>query len=230
MSDEQKSLIDVAGGEIIDVAADQGLLAETATGSGFLPYVQLFTLKSGAVADGKINGGHYGLVRDGTISDLGKDTNFVFLTVRARAFLKEDDGEITVVYDKNDAEYERISGLQAASVDGAMVGPEFLIWIPTEETFATFFCGSKTLRREARKFGLYLGGKGANLRSKLIDNGKYKWHGPVVNDCSVDLEPLPTQDEAAEQINKFKNPPKPQAKGDRIDADADGGPTDQVVR
>jgi hypothetical protein len=221
MSDEHKTLIPVEatnddGGALIDVAADQGLLAETASGSGFLPYVQLFTTKSDAVAEGKIGGGEYGLVRDGNITSLGKDFNIIFLTVRARAFQKEDSGEITVVYDKKDPEYERIASLQAASVQGCMTGPEFLVWIPGEETFATFFCGSKTLKREARKFGTFLGGKAANLRSKLIDNGKYKWHGPVVNSCSVALSPLPDPADVAEQLEKFKNPPKPK-QGERVD-------------
>lgn len=221
MTDEQKTLIPVDavetdGGALIDVQADAGLLAETASGSGFLPYLQLFTTKSDAVAEGKIGGGEYGIVRDGNITSVGKEFNLIFLTVRARAFQKDDGGEIIVVYDKNDPEYERIAGLQAAGVQGCMTGPEFLVWLPGEETFATFFCGSKTLRREARKFGTFLGGKAATLRSKLIDNGKYKWHGPVVTNCSVELSPLPDPADVAEQLEKFKNPPKPQ-KGERVD-------------
>lgn len=221
MSDEQKTLISVdAGGELINVAEDQGLLAETAAGSGFLPYLQLFTTKSDAVAEGKINGGEYGLVRDGNITSLGKEFNLIFLTVRARAFQKDDSGEITVIYDKNDPEYQRIAALQAEKVNGCMVGPEFLVWIPEEETFATFFCGSPTLKREARKLGTFLGGKAVNLRSKLIDNGKYKWHGPVVNSCSIELSPLPDVENVQEELTKFKNPPKPQ-KGERVDDEAE---------
>lgn len=221
-TDEPKTLIpvDESGDDsLINVGADQQLLAETASGSGFLPYIQLFTTKSDAVAEGKINGGEYGLVRDGNITNLGKEFNLIFLTVRARAFQKEDSGEITVVYDKDDAEYERIAGLQAAQVNGCMCGPEFLVWVPSEETFATFFCGSKTLKREARKFGTFLPGKAASLRSKLIDNGKFKWHGPVVTACSIELSPLPSNEDVAEQLQKFKNPPKPQ-KGERVSDEA----------
>lgn len=217
MSDEQKTLIPVPQDDaLINSEADSALLAETASGSGFLPYVQLYTTKSGAVAEGKINGGEYGLVRDGNITCLGKDMNIIFLTIRARAFQKEDSGEISVSYDKNDPEYIRIADLQTAGVDGCMAGPEFLVWIPAEGSFATFFCGSKTLKREARKFGAFLPGKAANLRSKLIDTGKYKWHGPVVTPCSVELSPLPDPEDVIEQIGKFKNPPKaPQ--GERVD-------------
>lgn len=217
MSDEKtKALIDVqsAGGDMI--AADAELLQDVASGGGFLPYVQLFTTKSDPVTDGKIAGGHYGIVRDQKIDDLGEEIDVIVLTVRPRAFEKAEDGEITVCYDKDDPEYARIAALQANKVIGRMVGPEFLIWLPAEACFATFFCGSPTLKREARKFGPFLGGRAMNLRTKICKNAKGKWHGPVVNACSATLEPLPTAEEAADQVEKFKNPPK-QDKGERVD-------------
>lgn len=207
------------GGILINAEEDKSLLADTASGSSFLPYLQLFTLKSGAVAEGKINGGEYGLVRDGNITSLGKDINVVVLTLRARAF-EMDDGEINVVYDKDDPEYQRIEQQQADGVEGCMVGPEFLFWVPAEKTFATFFCGSKTLKREARKFGAFVGCKAMNLRSKLIESGKWKWHGPVVNGCSLTLDPLPTSDQVAAEVQRFKNPPKSDAK-ERVETTGD---------
>jgi hypothetical protein len=225
MSDESKALIDVqtTSGEMI--AADSDLLKDLASGSGFLPYVQLFTAKSGAVTDGKIMPGHYGLVRDDDIIDLGSELDVVLLTVRARAFEKDEQGEIVVCYDKQDPEYARIAELQANKVTGRMVGPEFLMWIPQEACFATFFCGSATLKREARKLGGFLGGKACNLRTKIIENRKGKWHGPVVNSCTATPDPLPEADAANAEVERFKNPPK-QAKGERVDE----GDAEQVVR
>jgi hypothetical protein len=222
---EEKSLISVEslGGEMI--VADQNLLKDTSSGGGFLPYLQLFTTKSDAVAEGKINGGEYGLVRDGNIVSLGKNVDVVVLTVRARAFQKEDGGEIAVVYDREDPEYIRIQTLQADNVQGCMAGPEFLIWVPSEGTFATFFCGSKTLKREARKFSPFIGGKACNLRSKLIDNGKYKWHGPVIGNCSTNPSSLPDPADVEEKVLRFKNPPK-QKKGEKVEETA----TDNVER
>jgi hypothetical protein len=216
-----------AGGELsTQLADDMELLKEVSSGGEFLPYLQLFTTKSDAVTEGKIGGGHYGLVRDGNITDLGKELNVIVVTVRARAYEKADDGEITVVYDKTDPEYVRIQALQAEGVQGCMAGPEFLFWIPDEKTFATFFCGSKTLKREARKFNPFLGGKGVcNMRVHLIDNGKYKWHGPVVNTCSAAPSALPSAEDSDKEITKFKNPPKPK-KGERVAA----GDTQEVTR
>ena len=215
------------GGELsTQFADDAALLKEVSSGGEFLPYLQLFTTKSDAVAEGKIQGGHYGLVRDGNYTDLGKEINVIVVTVRARAYEKDDAGEVTVLYDQKDPEYIRIATLQAESVQGCMAGPEFLFWIPSENTFATFFCGSKTLKREARKFNPFLGGRGVcNLRVKLIDNGKYKWHGPVVNTCSEKPSCLPEPEASEKEINKFKNPPKPK-KGERVAA----GAAEEVAR
>jgi hypothetical protein len=178
------------------------------------------------VTEAKIGAGRYGIVRDGEITDLGPEIDIICLKVRARAFEKDEQGEITVSYDKTDAEYQRIAALQAAKVQGRMAGPEFLIWVPAEACFATFFCGSPTLKREARKFGPFLGGRACNLRTKIIKNAKGKWHGPVVNACSGTPDPLPTKEDADAQVEKFTNPPK-QEKGERVE---DGDGAESVVR
>lgn len=206
MSDNELIPLDALGGDLM-VAADAELLGDLSAGQGFLPYIQLFTLKSDAVATDKIKGGHYGLVRDGNITDLGKEIGIYFLAVRARAFFK-DGNNVTVVYDQADPEFVRIKGLQANKVQGAMTGPEVLCWLPAEAAFATFFCGSPTLKKEARSWGKYLGKEPVILKSKLIDNGKHKWHGPVTIPHSGTMAPTPTADDLAEELKKFKNPPK----------------------
>jgi hypothetical protein len=218
-----------AGGELI--AQDVDLLKETSKSAAFLPYFQLFTLKSSAVAEDKIQGGHYGLVRDGNITGLGKEVSIVVATVRARAYEKADDGEVFVCFDKNDPEYIRIKELQANKVLNRMVGPEFLIWIPVEKTFASFFCGSATLKRESGKLGPFLSGetlqkRAATMRSKLITKGEWKWHGPVITACSSPISVLPTQEEWDKELHKFKNPPKT-VKGEKVAA---GDGTDAVTR
>lgn len=190
------------------IVADQNLLTELTTAGAFLPYLQLYTTKSDAVTEGKIVGGHYGLNRDSNIVDLGNNVDVVIFTARPRAFQKDDSGEIIVIYDKDDPEYLRIQALQADGMLGCMAGPEILLWIPAEKCFATFFCGSKTLKREARKFGAFIGGKACNLRVKIIDNHKHKWHGPVISPCSTPPTVLPTQEEIVEQVHRFKNPLK----------------------
>jgi len=215
--------LDALGGDLI-VAQDAELLGDLSAGKGFLPYLQLFTLKSGAVAEGKIQGGHYGLIRDGNITDLGKEINLYLLAVRPRAFFK-DGNNVSVVFDREDAEYKRIEGLQANKVEGAMAGPEVLCWLPAEESFCTFFCGSPTLKKESRNWGKYLGKEPLTLKAKLIDNGKHKWHGPVTVPHSGTLAPTPTPEEVTEELKKFKNPPK-HTPGQRVES----GTKDEVAR
>ena len=87
-----------------------------------------------------------------------------------------------------------------------MYGPEFLVWIPSQGVFATYFMSSKTARREAKKMEPLLG-KAATFRCKLIDSGRFKWHGPVVVPCSSPLE-VPALDAIKGEVEKFQNPPK----------------------
>ena len=210
MTDEQKALVPTIGSELA-VKVDQALLDDATSGSGFLPYFQLFTSKADAVAEGKIGVGEYGLVSDGVVNPMGKEVDVVVYTVRNRAFYKDDAGEITVLYDKDDPEYQRIKVMAAAKVKGAMCGPEFLLWIPSQATFTTFFCGSPTLKRECKKFGPYLGGKACTMRQHLIDRGGYKWHGPLIGPCSTPPTALPDDEAVATQIDCFKNPPQKKA-------------------
>lgn len=205
VKDEQQLAVQSAK----DIAASQDVIDSTTNGSGFLPYLQLFTAKSTACTEGKIPIGHWGLVQDGEIEDLTEEVNVLPISARPRAYQKHGDGNIVVIHDKGDPEYARIRELQANKVNGCMVGPEVLVFLETPGIFASFFCGSPTLRREAKKFKP-LFGKPVTMRSKLIDNGSYKWHGPVIRPCSAGLDPFPSEDEIAEERKRFANPPKPQ--------------------
>lgn len=200
------------------IAAAQSVIDDTTSGAGFLPYLQLFTAKSSACSEGKIPIGHWGLVQDGEITDLTNEVNVHVCYARPRAYQKTDDGNIIVVHDKESDEYSRIAELQRNKVNGCMVGPEVLVFVEAVGQFASFFCGSPTLRREAKKFKPLMG-KAATMRSKLIDNGQYKWHGPVITPCSAGLDPFPSDDEIAAEVERFKNPPKPAV--ERADDDAD---------
>jgi hypothetical protein len=86
-----------------------------------------------------------------------------------------------------------------------MYGPEFLLYIPSVEDFATFFCGSKSARREAPNIKKLMT-KPATFKSKKISNKRYTWFGPCVTTCSTPFAP-PSLEELQEKVNKFNNPP-----------------------
>jgi len=69
--------------------------------------------------------------------------------------------------------------------------------------------GSKTARREAKKFKPLMN-KPASLTSKNIEKGKYKWRGPVVLPHAETIE-LPDLVKMQSEIDKFNNPPEDSA-------------------
>ncbi len=208
MSEGQLIPKDCVGGEL----APEGSFESLVSGGDYLPYLQLFGSKSDACAEGKIGIGRYGLVKDKQITDIGPEVDLVIVSWRPKAVQTGDDfivdyhpemneeGEIT------NATFKRIADLSNVRDSGCMYGPEFLLFIPVADTFATYHMNSKTGRREARNMQPLVG-KAATLKNHLIEQGKYKWHGPIVIPCSSPLE-LPSDEEIREQYAKFQNPPR----------------------
>ena len=64
----------------------------------YLPRLQLFSSKSDACAEGKIGIGHYGIVKDSDIIDLGPELDAVIVSWRPKA-LQIDGDNIITVYD-----------------------------------------------------------------------------------------------------------------------------------
>ena len=86
-----------------------------------------------------------------------------------------------------------------------MYGPEFLVYLPAYETFATYFLCNPTGRKVAPDIAARMN-NGANLGSRLIENKKkgYRWHGPVIKDCGAPLE-VPDLAVITEVATKFLN-------------------------
>lgn len=211
MSEENQQLIpaDVVGGEL----APEGTFDSLVAGGDYLPRFQLFGSKSDACAEGKIGIGHFGLVKDDKIIDLGEEINVVLVSWRPKAVQSGDD--FLIDYDPQivDGEitnpiFKKIVDLSSTRDSGCMYGPEYLLWIPDAGVFATYHLNSKTARREARNFEP-LHGQAATLKCKLIDppNSKYKWHGPVIIPCSAPVD-APDPDKVRDEWAKFQNPPK----------------------
>ena len=180
-------------------------LTEIASGeSTFLPRLQLFGAKSNACATGDIGIGRYGLVRDDNITDLGPEVEALIICWRPKAMQTVDN--ILVEYDPESDLYKKLKEQSMVPDSGCMYGPEFLLYIPSQAAFATFFMSSKTARREARKMQPLLR-KAATFKCKLIETAKFKWHAPVVVPCSAPLE-LPETAAIVAEIETFMNPPK----------------------
>lgn len=175
------------------------------TTGGFLPRLMLMGTNSTLVQEDKIKAGAYGLVRaKDQCDDLGKEVPCLPLSWRSKA-MEITDGEVISVFDRKDPEFDRIVQKSEEADSGCMYGPEFLLWIPAAKCFATFYCSSKTSRREAPQLRNLIG-KPTLLKSHLIKGKKYNWFGPVVTTCSQPFG-LPSQEEIIEEVTKFNNPP-----------------------
>lgn len=199
------NLISVEAVGDLGLATSQDDLLALSTGGGFLPRIQLYGGNSGAVQEGKIGVGHYGLVRDkDRIEDLTGEVEVLVVTGRAKAM--QIDGEtIITVYDRKSEEFQRIAQESETPDSGCMFGPEFLLFIPAAQSFATFFMSSKTARREAGALSNRIG-KAAILKAKLIVGKKYKWHGPVVEAFESPTFEIPNIDDIKTQASSFLNP------------------------
>lgn len=185
--------------------ADDTNFAAISSG-GFLPRLQLMGSSSNAVKESKIGQGCYALVKGkDQIEDLTKEVNVIVLAWRPKA-LEIGTENVLSVYNPKHADFTRIAEKSEEQDSGCMYGPEFLVWVPSAKTFATFFMSSKTSRREAPQLKGLLG-KAATLKAQLIKAKKYAWHGPVVTPCSAPLD-LPDMDKAREEAQKFNNPPE----------------------
>lgn len=180
-------------------------LADVASGaSAFLQRLQLFGNKSNACARGEIGIGRWGLVNDDVITDLGPEVDALVICWRPKAM--QTTGDILVSHEPGSSMYEDLKERSGVKDSGCMYGPEFLLYIPSQATFATYYMSSKTARREARKMDPLLR-KAATFKAKLIETAKYTWHGPVVTPCSASLD-LPETEVIQAEITKFMDPPK----------------------
>lgn len=171
----------------------------------FLPRLKLCQGGSNEVAEGDIaRGGNFGLIRDqDDIEDIGSEMEVVLVEGRAKALLISDD-EIIQNFDPSTETFQSIKSQSAVKDSGAMYGPEFLVWLPAQQCFATFFLGSKTGRRAAKKFKPLMGTP-AILKSVLIDppGSKYKWHGPVIAATTTPLSEVPDQEAREKAVKMF---------------------------
>jgi hypothetical protein len=191
------------------------------TSTAYLPRFQLFGSKSDACTEGKIPIGHYGLDKDGEITDLGEEVNILVAHWRPKAVDVNGDTPVNVFDAKSDL-FADIKKRSAIKDSGCMYGPEFLVWVPTVSSFAVYHMNSKTARREAKKMPPFIGAA-CTMKCHLIDppGSRYKWHGPLITPCSAPID-LPDDEELRKQFSEFDNPPAPELDVDG-DSEEEGG-------
>lgn len=193
--------VDAVGGDLMPQMDDKQLAAVSSSGD-FLPRLQLFGGNSDACKKGQIQIAHYGLVTGkDTIEDMGKEVDIIVICGRPKALRICDDGTIITKFDPNDDEFKKIMEDSNVADSGCMYGPEFMVFVPDVQRFATFFMSSKTARRSAASVHARLR-KAATLKAEFIETKKYSWHGPVCVPCSSPMS-APSNEDIAAAVKKF---------------------------
>jgi len=176
----------------------------TLTSSSFLPRIQVMGGNNDIVKEGKFPIGHYALVSGQNLDDLGDQFIGIVLAWRPKAM--QFQPEVVAYYDPDNEGFKSVKNrADNEPQSGCGYGPEFLLWLPDKEKFASFFCSNITARQEAPNILTFMR-KACLFQIILIKSKKYTWHGPRVNKCDMEVQ-LPATDILTEAINTFNNPP-----------------------
>lgn len=181
---EETGLTTVPGGLIPVAQIDEAQLAsvrEEATASGGLPYLRMYGGKSKEATARKIASGHFGVAQGSSDpEDLGETCDVIIVASRSRAV---DTKNKKNFYNRESAGYQHVKEQSFVQNSGMIYGPEFLVWIGSVQSFATFHCNSKTLRNIANEL-LDAVGKAVTLGWRLAENANYTWDAVVVTPLS----------------------------------------------
>ncbi len=207
--------------------------------TSFLPRISVCGSTTDLVQQGKMAVGTHALVRSGSdFVDLGKSFSFLAIMLRPKALKIPKDKSAPVSYYKQDsAAFKKVQAdSMAGPMNGNMWGPEFLIWVPKANSFASYFCSSATMRNAAPDLLTIMkkeeaGGKSryvsapATSETHFIIGKVNKWWGARFLPCTTPLPPVENPDEwmekFKEEVEKFKNPPESEV--EVVDAPAASG-------
>lgn len=223
---ETDQIVDLAnlGGLGLDFVPAQAVESAeaVAVSTAFLPRLQVNNGLSALVAEGKAGIGTLALVyTKEKFVDLGKGVAVLALSVRAKALLMPDGGSPIAYYDQKSDDFVKVQKkAEEGTMNGNMFGPEFLIWIPSQNTFATFYFSSDSMRRVAPQLLQIMkkdpnnGAAGlqpaaAKIAPEMVKGKKHTWW---VVSCNSESTPLPTPQPGFVkrlklELEKFNNPP-----------------------
>lgn len=192
---------------------DNAVMEALSKGKQFLPRIQLMTSAHDECKDGKFPINHFAWIVGKDKVDVGDRLAVVLLAMRPMA-IRFGESPVSC-YDpalkegKPTGLFAEIKALaDADSKSGNAYGMQFLVYVPMQKEFATFFCGNQTLRNEIKNFAARLG-KAALLTPKKIETTgakKFTYFSTIVNVCH-DTPELPPADKLDEVMKDFLNPP-----------------------
>ena len=194
---------------------DEKEFDKVASSATWLARLQLMTANAKQCKSGQFPINHFALVRGNALEDLGQEVDAFIISWRPKALDTSGDGASSA-HDPDSPEFKRIEAVADSGIpnNGCMHGPEFCVWLPKQQTLATFFWGSKSARIESQLTMSIV--KNPSLSNWVtfipneIPSKKWgNWWIPTARACSTNY-PLPAINSIKEQLDRFNNPPKVQ--------------------
>jgi len=175
---------------------------QIAASGNWLARVQLYGGNSKEVKKELVPIGVWGLVKSKEITVLGKEFKALVLTYQPFAMRLDEDG-ITTGNDASSDWFKETAELSKVNDAGYMVGPQFLLYLPDQKLFVTYFANNASAKAEAKAVKNLIG-RAAWFKNKLVETKKYSWHAPVVVPCSDPFD-VPTVAQITEASLAFRN-------------------------
>lgn len=203
MEEDKLALIKQYAQTAIEVPSDD-VFADLAKGSDYLCRLQLQGKASALFGAGKIERFHYAyIITKEKFLDLGKSVNILPICWRPLALDMNTPIPIQFFDVKSAGFKETAARADAGGDSKCTYGPDFLVWIPEIEKFASLHLGSKTARIDAPDLMKIMKANGAStLTSRTIIKPTFTWDAITFNQCSSPIE-YPDPEKAKDQIEKF---------------------------
>lgn len=216
--------VDVGNNELVG-QTDPNVLATVMKSGDWLNRIQLMSSKSGLVESGDFPVNHYAMVVGKKHVDIGEQVDVLVVAERPMAMDTSGDSIIVSYHMKLDednqptGEFLRIMEQAGVKDSGCMYGIEYLLWLPVQKHFVTFFMGTKSARREAPNLSARMH-KAATLDSTTVKNKKWVWRAPQIIPCTAAFD-LPEAKDIQLQAKKFLDPKVEEI--ERVEEEGGGG-------
>lgn len=164
--------------------------------------LQLFSFNSGAVKEEKIKAGRFAIVNGQELTDIGDEIVLMPVAIRAKAMDLSGDRPV-IAYDLAGSLFKDIQLRSKEKDSNCMCGVEFLVYLPNQDVFTTFYLSNATLLREAGNMKANIG-LPVKIKSKLIKKDKLSWHGIQIASFPSDIT-VPERGRFESEITMFGN-------------------------
>lgn len=182
---------------------------DTVTKAGdYLPRIQVMGGNSDLVKRGNFPLGQFALFQGKNPTSLTKEFTAVLISMRPKAM---QFSPIKSVYDSSTQDFKDIQAkADEGGQSGCGYGPEYLLWLPDYQLFATLFLSNKSGRAESGKVQGFMT-KACTFKCELAENKKRNqaWHVAAVSEYTGGtINNMPEEAKLIAVASKFNNPPQ----------------------